>query len=142
MHRVSRGLLLLCVALTLAASHARSLQAAGNVVRAILFYSPSCGHCHYVITEVLPPLMERYGEQLEIVGINTINPTGQELYQAAVQHFDVSQERRGTPTLIIFISGPGFAHRDLDACCAAHPFADAHIIPRAQRRWGNRPQCG
>ena len=26
------------------------------VVRAVLFYSPTCGHCEYVITEVLPPL--------------------------------------------------------------------------------------
>jgi len=28
-----------------------------GTVRAVLFYSPSCGHCEYVITEVLPPLI-------------------------------------------------------------------------------------
>ncbi|MBN1263970.1 MAG: hypothetical protein JXA25_00650 [Anaerolineales bacterium] len=31
------------------------------VVQAILFYSPTCGHCHKVITEDLPPLYEAYG---------------------------------------------------------------------------------
>lgn len=36
------------------------------VVRGILFWSSTCGHCHYVIDEVLPPLQEKYGEQLEI----------------------------------------------------------------------------
>jgi len=31
------------------------------VVKALLFYSPTCGHCHKVITEDLPPLYEAYG---------------------------------------------------------------------------------
>jgi uncharacterized membrane protein/thiol-disulfide isomerase/thioredoxin len=71
------------------------------VVRAVMFYSPSCGHCHYVISEVLPPLMEKYGEQFEIVGVNTADPGGQAMYQAAIAQFNIPQERRGVPTLII-----------------------------------------
>jgi len=73
----------------------------GPVVHAVMFYSPSCGHCHYVITEVLPPLMEEYDDQLQIIGINVAEEGGQALYQAAVTHFAIPAERRGVPTLII-----------------------------------------
>lgn len=76
-------------------------QAQPPVVRAVLFYSPTCGHCHYVITEVLPPLGARYGDQLQIVGVDTSSPTGQVLYQAAVERFGISHERRGVPALIV-----------------------------------------
>jgi hypothetical protein len=34
------------------------------VVCAVLFYSVNCGHYHQVITEVLPPLFEQYGDLL------------------------------------------------------------------------------
>ncbi len=71
------------------------------VVHAVMFYSPSCGHCHYVITEVLPPLLEQYSDQLNIVGVNVAEAGGQALYQAAVEHFSVPDERRGVPTLVI-----------------------------------------
>lgn len=71
------------------------------VVRAVLFYSPSCGHCHHVITEVLPPLIEEYGKQFEIVGVNVSDPGGNALYQAAITQFSIPQERLGVPTLII-----------------------------------------
>jgi uncharacterized membrane protein/thiol-disulfide isomerase/thioredoxin len=71
------------------------------VVHAVLFYSPSCGHCHQVITEVLPPLLEKYGEQFVIVGVNVAEEGGQALYQAAITQFAISQERLGVPTLII-----------------------------------------
>jgi len=44
------------------------------VVRAVLFYSPQCGHCHHVIEEVLPPLVQKYGAQLEMVGVDVSTP--------------------------------------------------------------------
>ncbi len=71
------------------------------VVYAVLFYSPSCSHCHYVITEVLPPIMEEHGDQFQIVGVNVAEEGGQALYQAAIAHFAIPDERRGVPTLII-----------------------------------------
>jgi uncharacterized membrane protein/thiol-disulfide isomerase/thioredoxin len=37
------------------------------VVRAVLFWMDSCPHCHYVIDDVLPPLQQKYGDQLEIL---------------------------------------------------------------------------
>jgi len=71
------------------------------IVHAVLFYSPACPHCHLVIDEVLPSLIEKYGEQLLIVGINIQSIEGQELYQAAVQYFQIPEERLGVPALVV-----------------------------------------
>jgi uncharacterized membrane protein len=74
-------------------------QAADGVIRAVLFYSPTCGHCEYVITEVIPPLFEQYGRQLFIIGIDISQADGQALFAAALQHFKV--ESAGVPFLVI-----------------------------------------
>ena len=75
-----------------------SIQAVIGVVRAVLFYSPSCGHCHYVMTEVLPGLFEQYGEQLEIIGVDASTQAGQALFQSALQYFQL--EQAGVPFLV------------------------------------------
>ena len=33
----------------------------GSLVQVVAFFSPTCGHCHYVITETLPPLFDANG---------------------------------------------------------------------------------
>jgi len=91
-------LLILCLLGSLPAS---PVAADTPVVHAVLFYSPSCGHCHQVITEVLPPLLEKYGDQFVIVGVNVTDAGGQALYEAAVTQFAIPQERLGVPTLIM-----------------------------------------
>jgi uncharacterized membrane protein len=96
-------------------------------VRAVIFYSPSCPHCHTVINEVLPPLWNIYGgeierlyvpplieeqdlgpplvelngAQLEILYVNTWSSLGQQLFQAAVERFDIPPEEQAVPTLIV-----------------------------------------
>lgn len=42
------------------------------VVRVIMFWLNTCGHCEYVINEVLPPLEDQYGEQLEILLVELV----------------------------------------------------------------------
>jgi uncharacterized membrane protein len=69
--------------------------------RAVLFYSPECPHCHTVMTESLPPLLARYGDQLQVAAVDVTTPEGQELYQAMVQRFQVPDERLGVPALVI-----------------------------------------
>jgi uncharacterized membrane protein len=76
-------------------------QTAETVVHAVLFYSPTCPHCHKVITEDLTPLFEIYGSKLDIIGIDISQPGGQTLYQAAIQHFSIPDNRLGVPTLIV-----------------------------------------
>jgi uncharacterized membrane protein len=69
------------------------------VVHAVLFYSPSCSHCHYVITEVLQPLVDIYGARLSIIGVDVTQSDGQALFLAALQYFNV--ESSGVPFLVV-----------------------------------------
>ncbi len=71
------------------------------VVHAIIFYSQTCGHCQKVITEDLPPLVEKYGEQLQIIGVDVTYEEGQNLYQAAIVRYEIPDHRYGVPTLIV-----------------------------------------
>ena len=76
-------------------------QAEVPMVHALLFYSPSCPHCHKVINEDLPPLLEKYPDQLFIVGIDTYTEQGHELYEAIVNTYQIPSERLGVPTMIV-----------------------------------------
>lgn len=80
-------------------SPAFSSLSSEGVVHAVLFYSPNCGHCEIVITESLPPLMERYGDQLDIIGVDVTQSDGQVLFLAALQHFNLG--RGGVPFLVV-----------------------------------------
>ena len=71
------------------------------VVHAIIFYSQTCGHCYKVINEDLPPLAEKYGEQLQIIGVDVTYEEGQNLYQAAIVRYEIPDHRYGVPTLIV-----------------------------------------
>ena len=42
------------------------------VVQVVMFWMSTCGHCEYVIDEVLPPLQEQYGNQLEILLVELV----------------------------------------------------------------------
>jgi uncharacterized membrane protein len=76
-------------------------QAQQPAVHAVLFYSPSCPHCHTVMEEDLPPLMARYGDQLQIATISTTHPEGQALYRATVEQFAIPDHRLGVPALVV-----------------------------------------
>ncbi len=71
------------------------------VIRAVLFYSPGCGHCKDVIQNQLPPLLDEYGDQLKIVAINTTFPGGQALYLSTVEHYQIPDNRLGVPMLVV-----------------------------------------
>jgi len=71
------------------------------VVRAVLFFSPTCAHCQQVITEDLPPIGKQYGDQLLIIGIDTSVPEGAQMYQAAIARFLIPENRRGVPAIIV-----------------------------------------
>lgn len=89
-------LLLICGGLLLPGA-----QAEEPVVRAVLFWSTTCPHCHVVINETLPPLQAKYGDQLQIELIETSDPAGYELYRAAVEVYSVPPDRQGVPALFI-----------------------------------------
>jgi len=80
---------------------AAPLTAQEGIVRAALFYSPTCPHCREVMEVHLPPILERYGDRLQIAAVNTMTGTGAALYRAMVAEFDVPSERQGVPTLVV-----------------------------------------
>ncbi|GAB1471666.1 vitamin K epoxide reductase family protein [Chloroflexota bacterium] len=69
------------------------------VVRAVLFYSPTCPHCHTVINETILPMIEKYGNQLQIISIDVSQPQGQTFFLSAMQMFGL--ESAGVPFLVI-----------------------------------------
>jgi cytochrome c biogenesis protein CcdA/glutaredoxin len=77
--------------------HAQS----GPVVRMVYFYANDCDHCQVVSEEVLEPLQTEHGEGMEIKMIEISEPQNYELLVEAEERFDVDQEERGLPTLVI-----------------------------------------
>ena len=77
-------------------AHAQSSQ---PVVHAVLFYSPTCPHCQHVINDTLPPFLQKYGHQLEIIGVDVTQPQGQTLFLAALDKFKLQDG--GVPFLVI-----------------------------------------
>lgn len=101
---VKKVLLLLTALLCLMAALAPVAAAQATetpVVRAVLFYSPTCPHCHTVINETLLPMMEQYGQRLQVIGIDITQPGGAALYQASTEQFQVPDELQGVPRLIV-----------------------------------------
>ena len=78
-----------------------TVQAKDTAIRAVLFHSPSCGHCLYVLEEVLPPLESKYQNRLQILKIDVSTPEGQQYYQAAVKALSIPGDRVGVPALVI-----------------------------------------
>jgi uncharacterized membrane protein/glutaredoxin len=78
---------------------ARAAAGGQPVVRAVLFYSPSCPHCHQVITYDLPPLQREYGTSLQIAALDASTAPGSQLYEAAMVQYGVGGDRRGVPAL-------------------------------------------
>ena len=76
-------------------------EAGEPVVRAVLFWSENCPRCHVVLTETLPPLQERHGDQLEVRTVNVSDPAHYELWLGAMEAFQVLPDRRGIPMLFI-----------------------------------------
>lgn len=100
-NKLSRGMMALLIALMMLVLPAVTHAQADPVVHAVLFYSPSCPHCHDVINNDLPPLMERYGEQLLILGVDVSQAEGAALYNAMRQALGVPDTRVGVPTMVV-----------------------------------------
>lgn len=72
------------------------------VVYAILFYSPTCPHCHQFINEQLPPIQQQFGDQLQVLFIDVSTPDGSNLFRAVIRDLDVPEGQAGyVPTMVI-----------------------------------------
>lgn len=91
----------LIILLALASTPVVQAQSSQPVVHIILFWMNGCQHCHDVLDDVLPPLQEKYGAQLEIllvevIGLDDVN----RLYDVAAT-YGIPRDRVGVPFLII-----------------------------------------
>ncbi len=71
------------------------------VVHLVYFYSVSCPHCEAVQEQVLKPLQEQYGEQLDVHRIEISAPANYEVLIRAEEEYAVRPEERGLPTLVV-----------------------------------------
>jgi uncharacterized membrane protein len=90
------SLSLLLVALTTFFNQA---AAATPLVRAVLFYRSTCGHCVELVTRIMPPIRDEFGDNLEIFYCDVSTPAGDALFSAAIEQFHI--ETIGVPTLIV-----------------------------------------
>jgi uncharacterized membrane protein len=71
------------------------------VVRVIMFWLATCGHCEYVIKEVLPPLQDQYGDQLEILLIELVTQEDVDrLYETAAR-VGIAKENVSVPFMLV-----------------------------------------
>ena len=70
-------------------------------VRAVLFWQDGCPHCHEVIENVLPPLQEKYGQQLEILMIEVVTLEDVDFLYEVGAAYGIPRERVGVPFLIL-----------------------------------------
>ncbi len=96
-------LMLLVVGLVISTTACRAPSPKGSesIVRAVLFWSETCPHCHEVMTHHLPPLEEKYGDRLEIKTIEVSEQANYQLWNAAMEAFQVPPGQRGVPMLFI-----------------------------------------
>ncbi len=73
--------------------------AAAPRVRAVLFYRGTCGHCVELVTRVMPPILDEFGDDLEIFYCDVSTPAGDALFSAAIDQFRI--ETIGVPTLVV-----------------------------------------
>lgn len=118
--RLVAGSLLLLASL---AAPSRQLQAQSGAVRVVLFFSPTCPHCHEVIQDHLPiffdiyggeprvwtdqsvPDVERslylmYNEQLEVLLIDVTRPLGGRLFVADLEKHGIPPQQGSVPRMV------------------------------------------
>jgi cytochrome c biogenesis protein CcdA/thiol-disulfide isomerase/thioredoxin len=94
-------LILLILALALAWGVGTTHAQVGPIVRMVYFYANDCPHCITIINEVLTPLQDEYGAQMQIKMVEISEPDHYELLIHAEEMFDVPQEEKGLPALVI-----------------------------------------
>ncbi|CAK0741376.1 putative membrane protein [Gammaproteobacteria bacterium] len=91
-----RPLLFLALALATTAAVTAPLPA----VRAIVFVSPHCPLCQDLYAYLLPSLLERYGNRLELAQVDVTQTAGAAVYQAAVAPYGIGTWREN-PTVLV-----------------------------------------
>lgn len=76
-------------------------QAEEPVVHAVLFYSPTCPHCHDLINNHLIPLQEQYGRRLVILAFDVTQGWANEIYWGMLRFYEIPQESWVVPIVVV-----------------------------------------
>ena len=90
--RSRAGFLFACVAMLIAIALPASAQSDTDedaVVRVVFFFSPTCGHCEYVINDVLPGVFEQFGGEPSVFFDETLSPEDVAFYEMTNGTLDV-----------------------------------------------------
>ena len=71
------------------------------VVDIYLLYSETCPHCHVVRTEVLPPIQEKFGDQLNVLPLNLSVPEDFKTGLVLEAIYQVPPEKAGVPEIFV-----------------------------------------
>jgi len=122
MRRIARLLSITAILLAVAVPAVSAQE--DPVVRALLFYSPSCGHCHIVINEHLPGMFDSNGGDpevlfdrslpddgvsfylitngsLEILLVDVSVEAGADLYRSSAEALELPDAMLGVPRLVV-----------------------------------------
>src|SRR5512140_3561578 len=97
--RVKLILLLFCLALAGSWPYFKAGAQSSPVVQAVLFYRSSYPHCVKLVGEVLPPIVEKYGDELQIFYCDVSFPAGDSLFTSAIDSFSIKPI--GVPTIVV-----------------------------------------
>lgn len=70
-------------------------------VYAVLFFSPTCPHCHTLMLEDLPPIQEQFGDQLVVLFIDITTANGNAIAQSAYAHYNISPDDWVVPMMVV-----------------------------------------
>lgn len=90
-------LFMLCLLLVVPATAAQD----GPVVHAILLYSPTCPHCHTLITTDLPPILQEYGDSLYVLPVDVTSQIGDRVARSLYERYEVPREMWVVPMMLI-----------------------------------------
>ncbi|HEY61654.1 MAG TPA: hypothetical protein G4N95_03300 [Anaerolineae bacterium] len=86
---------------TLTVNQVRDTQIEKPVVHVILFWMKGCPHCHNVIENVLPPLQEKYKDQLEVLQVEIVTVDDVQKFLQVGEAYGFPKNSIGVPFLII-----------------------------------------
>jgi thiol-disulfide isomerase/thioredoxin len=71
------------------------------IVRAALFWMQGCPRCEEILARVLPPLQNKYGEQLDLRLIEIVTQEDVERLYHIAANFNIPKEQTGVPFVVI-----------------------------------------
>ncbi len=103
------------------------------VVRVVMFWLGTCGHCEYVINEVLPPLQDQYGDQLDILSIELVTQGDMDRFYETAAIVGIAKENVGVPFMIVgesVLTGSEQIPRELPGLIEVHLASGGIDYPR------------